>query len=233
MFSQFRQAVEQLAQQVPVPNAGADGERRSLDLQSLANGQLAGDALTSLRKSLSQRPGSSEGSAASPSPPNSNGKASPSNSNASHARKSTLEERLRRATHHAISEGSSAASSSSPSPNPSKKPTESSSTTPPTKTVAQKRGVLASPASTPLPQSPALPTARESSENAVQNSTSTSEGHISEAAIPELELEKKETESAPAAVARSRVAAGLPSDAGLRRQDSVSGRSSKSGKQVL
>ena len=112
MFSQFRQAVEQLAQQVPVPHA--DGERRSLDIQSLASGQLAGDALTSLRKSLSQRSGSSDATIASSSPPNPNGKASPSssNSNPNNARKSTLEERLRRATHHAITEGSSSASSS-------------------------------------------------------------------------------------------------------------------------
>ncbi|KAJ2931149.1 hypothetical protein H1R20_g5940, partial [Candolleomyces eurysporus] len=197
MFSQFRQAVEQLAQQVPVPTVPtADGERRSVDLQSLASGQLAGDALTSLRKSLSQRSGSSEATTASSSPQNPTGRASPSPSNPNQARKSTLEERLRRATHHAISESSSPASSSPP-PDPSKKPSGSSSTPPLTKSVAQKRGVLASPASTPLPQSPALPAGGESSDPTLQGS----EGHVSIAAIPELELEKKETASPPTAVA--------------------------------
>ena len=107
MFSQLRNAVEQLAQQ-PIrvldgsPETQPSEQRSSLDMQSgtrttspLSTGQLAESAISTLRKSLaSQRStsGSSSQSSKSPatSPPPPEAQASP--------RKSTLEERLRRAT---------------------------------------------------------------------------------------------------------------------------------------
>ncbi|KAG2023417.1 hypothetical protein CC2G_001073 [Coprinopsis cinerea AmutBmut pab1-1] len=143
MFSQFKNAVEQLAQQVPVPQIpGVDEHlvRRgsteiNRSISPLSSGQLAESALTSLRRSLSsQRPDpvsrSNSGSSGTPPP----------------ARKSNLEERLRRAAHNAIVEGSPNSSS--------RKGSSSRSSSPAPNSINQTRSQ--SPASVPLPQSPLL-----------------------------------------------------------------------------
>jgi len=156
MFSQLRQAVEQIAHQVPVPavSSGDDQQeprRGSLDLSSLAagGGHLAGKALHSIATSISRSnslDGTSGGSTAT-----------------TPVRKSNLEERLRRAaaaraaapsheTPSAASSSSSVKRTGSPSPNPSSKTGAERTSTP--QTIAQRR-VTDSPASTPLPASPA------------------------------------------------------------------------------
>ncbi|KAH9486873.1 hypothetical protein JR316_0000938 [Psilocybe cubensis] len=149
MFSQFRNAVEQLAQQPIRVLEGSSPEStpaehttpsrsQSLDIQAnrsaspLSSTQLAESAISSLRKSFaSQRIG---GASSSPSP-----KANTPEPAAPAPRKSNLEERLRRATF-AIGEASGSSTPqhpsrvASPSPmgrNRKPKPEQSASSTPP------------------------------------------------------------------------------------------------------
>ncbi|KAF9229358.1 hypothetical protein BS17DRAFT_689886 [Gyrodon lividus] len=160
MFSQFRQAVESLAQPPPRQSQdngslmdGDNTRSRSPDVNSLrqssthSSAQLAENALMNLRKSLATQ------RSASPAPPNtgnlqprsgSPGPSSlPKNNSDSGLRKTTLEERLRASfVVGDASEGST--------PHPS---TRVSS--PPLVSVTQHP---LSPTSTPLPESPNLPT---------------------------------------------------------------------------
>lgn len=153
MFSQFRNAVEQLAQQ---PIRVLDGEhhselppRQSLDMQArsaspLSSGQLAESALSSLRKSfVSQRPGSSVDSPRTSSTPSPQGA----------PRKSNLEERLRRATL-AVGEASGSPSTSAP-----KHSSRIASPSPMSRNPLKR--VEGSPCSTPLPASPVVLPATE------------------------------------------------------------------------
>jgi hypothetical protein len=170
MFNQLKNAVEQL---VPPPGATTDSDarrrgstemQRSQSMSPLSSGQLAESARTSLRKSLSQQRGQT--------PERSNGRASPASSatstTAERPRKTTLEERLRRATAAAIADNAhSAANSPSPSPSAAGSALKVVGKTP--STTPSGRGSRASslsrtpelkrpqsPASVPLPHSPAV-----------------------------------------------------------------------------
>lgn len=167
MFSQFRHAVEQLAQQVPVPGQHDDsngtGEQRrgSLDM----------------RRSLSQQSGDS------PSP--TNGRGSVGSPGTGSTRGLSLEERLKRA---AAAKATAASSDplnadGSSSPDSGRKTRDSTSPSPAMK--AQHRRTM-SPASTPLPDSPALMARRDSFMR-----TSSNLGKSESAAIPDLELDGK------------------------------------------
>jgi hypothetical protein len=145
MFSQFRQAVENLAQPIPRPSQDdpfpADVRTRSPDSQRPSSPQLAENTLVNLRTSIAaqraaspvqQNTGNPRPRSASPGPSST----ARSTSDAG-LRKTTLEERLRASF--AVSE-----SSGSSAPNPS---TSVSSTVPVTQHPL-------SPASTPVPDSP-------------------------------------------------------------------------------
>lgn len=155
MFSQFRQAVEQL---VPVAAHNGDNTNNSERRSSLD--------VPALRRSISQRPG--ETRTASPGPIQRSQTTSPPTA----VRKSNLEERLRRVTHAAIESPSPSSSSSLNSASASASASATSSATTKDTTgspaapldsakksqettpAAAQSGVL-SPASTPLPPSPA------------------------------------------------------------------------------
>jgi len=157
MFSQIRNAVEQLAQQpMRALDEDSSGSRsQSLDLQGarsgqpLSSSQLAESAISSLRKSfVSQRANSFSGSSpGSPSKPSSAADTAPSTPPPATRPKSKLEERLRQATKVALSEPSSVSSTpaarpsrvASPSPmgrNRTKKPEPSAVSPPPTTSPA-------------------------------------------------------------------------------------------------
>jgi hypothetical protein len=172
MFSQFRNAVEQLAQ--PIRDASSlenhsepPARSGSLDIQAgrstspLSSSELAESALSSLRKSLaSQRSSSPLQSVKTP--------GSPSPPENTRPRKSNLEERLRRATF-AIGDASG-----SPTPTQSSRvasPSPMSSDRKPMPPKVQEQ----SPHSTPLPSSPMVAPASEVSPKVEQPSKLLSE----------------------------------------------------------
>lgn len=167
MFSQFRNAVEQLAQPIrdtssPENHSEPPARSGSLDIQAgrstspLSSSELAESALSSLRKSLaSQRSSSPSQSAKTP--------GSPSPPENTRPRKSNLEERLRRATF-AIGDASG-----SPTPTQSSRvasPSPMSSDRKPMPPKVQEQ----SPHSTPLPSSPMVAPASEVGPKAEQSS---------------------------------------------------------------
>ncbi|KAF5313957.1 hypothetical protein D9611_006862 [Ephemerocybe angulata] len=179
MFSQFRNAVEHLAQQVPIPQvAGEEGNERRSSLD--------------LRRSISQRSGTPD-SSASPNP--NGGRSSPSPANPGAVRKSNLEERLRRAAAIASGESPSSVSGSSPSGSTSNGKQSSamavatvaspSPSPDPSKKASLHRRTM-SPASTPLPQSPALGARGDPL-------TKSSSNLVKSDAIPNLDLEAKDS----------------------------------------
>lgn len=153
MFSQFRNAVEQLAQPIRILDDEQQSELpsqpQSLDMQAtrsappLSSSQLAESALSSLRKSfVSQRPDS----------PRTSSTPSPSQGA---PRKSNLEERLRRATL-AVGEASGSPGTSTP-----KSSSRVASPSPMSRNPLKRVG--GSPCSTPLPASPVVLPATENS----------------------------------------------------------------------